>query len=620
MFVFIQQRGPDGRPMTRLLAESGPLAGRVFRIEEAITSVGRDAKNQIVLPFEDIAPHHLELRSQEQGISLRALEGEVQVNSKTVREAMLQHGDRIGFVALQKASGASSSQEGEGGSTSDSGGAIFLASQEVRPITDDVRTLIGSTRWGAISPMAGAVTPLSRSGIHATPRAVVADRRSPQERMLEILLAVSKALSRPEDIEQKVQRVLELLFDTMEIDRAALLILGAQTTTSEAARLYGESSTRKEAFHWSAFRDRSGATDSVSLSSTIIARVLREEKAVLTQDAQREEWLDGARSVLGQEIRTCICTPLKTANGVLGVLYADSNRPATSSFTKQDLDFFTAFANQAATAIENARLLQIALEKERFEQDIRLAQQIQRSLFPKEIPHLLNYQLVGESMAMEQVGGDYFDYLMLDEHHLALVVADVSGHGVSSGLIMTMTRSVLRASLQEERSPAQILLRVNQLVSEDMLPRMFVTMLLLIVDLRDGHFVYASAGHDPLLHYQASSHRVQRLKAPGSPLGMSKWARLKPRYRDAEGTLLPHDSLLLYTDGITETANAEGHQFEMERLEALLQAYHNQPAEALLGQIFLSSARFRGPLPPQDDCTIILLKRLRDPKFSPPVA
>lgn len=614
MFVFIQQRGPDGRPMTRLLAEHGPFAGRVFRLESAIVSVGQAETNDIVLPFEGIAPRHLELRVQEGEVCLRALEGSVRVNDLPAQEATLKHGDRIGLTTLLPQTSAPSAPSPKS-SDSASGGAIVLASQDVRPLTDDVRTLIGSTRWGAIGPMPSAS--LSRPGVPVPPR-VSADTRSPQERMLEILLAVSKSLSKPEAIEKKVQHVLELLFDTMEIDRAALLILAPQIPPSEAAERYAQAESRSNAFHWSAFRDRNGPTDSVALSSTIVARVLRDEKAVLTQDAQREDWLDGARSVLGQAIRTCICTPLKTANGVLGVLYADSHRPTSSSFTKQDLDFFTAFANQAASAIENARLLQIALEKERFEQDIRLAQQIQRSLFPKEIPQLLNFQLVGESMAMEQVGGDYFDYLMLDEHRIALVVADVSGHGVSSGLIMAMTRSVLRASLQSASSPAQVLQQVNQLVSEDMLPRMFVTMLLVILDMHSGQFVFASAGHEPLLHLHAETNRVQRLKAKGSPLGMSRWARLKPHYQDAEGELLPHDCLLLYTDGITETADQTGHQFDIERLEALLQAYHQLPAEAILAQVFLSAARFRGPLPAQDDCTLILLKRLRDPKLSPP--
>ncbi len=614
MFVFIQQRGPDGRPMTRLLAEHGPFAGRVFRLESAVFSVGQSDENDLVLPFEGVAPRHIELRVQEGEVSLRALEGQVRVNDLPVQEATLKHGDRIGLALSSQQAEASRSPSAKT-SDSGSGGSIFLASQEVRPLTDDVRTLIGSTRWGAVGSMPSAS--LSRPGLPAPPRVAV-DTRSPQERMLEILLAVSKALSKPEAIEKKVHRVLELLFDTMEIDRAALLILDPQSQAVDAAERYAKSETRDQAFHWSAFRDRNGPTEAVALSSTIVARVLRDEKAILTQDAQREDWLDGARSVLGQAIRTCICTPLKTANSVLGVLYADSHRPASSSFTKQDLDFFTAFANQAASSIENARLLQIALEKERFEQDIRLAQQIQRSLFPKEIPQLLHFQLVGESMAMEQVGGDYFDYLMLDEDRLALVVADVSGHGVSSGLVMAMTRSVLRASLPSASSPAQVLQRVNQLVSEDMLPRMFVTMLLVILDVRSGRFVFASAGHDPLLHFQAETNRVQRLKAKGGPLGMSRWARLKPHYQDVEGELLPHDCLLLYTDGITETADDAGNQFELERLEALLQAYHQKPAEAILAQVFLATARFRGPLPPQDDCTMILLKRLRDPKLSPP--
>ena len=133
MFVFIQQRGPDGRPMTRLLAESGPLAGRVFRLEEAIVSVGQASENQIVLPFEDVAKRHFELCTEEKGVMLRALEGGVRVNDKPVQEVLLQHGDRIGFIAAIPTPSAVTPAEKGDGTASDSGGAIFLASQEVRP-------------------------------------------------------------------------------------------------------------------------------------------------------------------------------------------------------------------------------------------------------------------------------------------------------------------------------------------------------------------------------------------------------------------------------------------------------------------------------------------------------
>ena len=641
MLVFIQQKGPDGTYITRLLAESGPMRGKMFRIKASRVAIGSGDNNQIILPLPEIDTLHAEidLRGATPMLRNRSQRGGVLVNDKAVKESPLKHGDRIAFqgeTAPQAAKNNPAKKD------------ILITQRAVVPVSDDVRTMLGSpmARWGAGAVRAGSgqpkVRPAARpnmparpvanytpqqrdealgtevmtgftmaqwGGAAGTPRAQPAPAPQPppqaqpapedafKQKKFEIMLAIGKALSRPEDISKKVERVLELLFDTMDIDRAAILVL--------------EDDSGKEnlEFTWTSYRDKHGPTDTLDLSSTIIKKVLEEEVAVLTQDAQSEDWLDGARSVFGQAIRTCICTPLKTSSGVLGVLYADSAR-TSHPFSGDDMEFFTAFSNQGAIAIENARLLRVALEKERLEQDMRLARRIQRTLFPRKLPPLSGYQLAGDSNAMDQVGGDYFDYLLLERNLLALVVGDVSGHGISSALVMTMTRSILRGSLLPEHTPAQILQRVNHLVSEDMVTRMFVTMVLVMVDLDTGRFVYSSAGHNPLLKYSAHEQKTGPLLKPrGGPLGMSRWARLKPKYKDIEGQLLPGDVLFLYTDGLEEAANPTGEQFEEERLRLALHKYALYPPEDQLKGIFKEVDDFCQGVPIGDDTTGIILKR-----------
>jgi serine phosphatase RsbU (regulator of sigma subunit) len=733
MFILINQKGPDGRPMLRLLAESGPLRGTMFRLEPPCVTVGNAPDIQISVPLAHISPRHFDIEIHADKILLRDLGsacGTI-VNDKPVKEIALQHGDRITFGASQsqgsdcahpsaqantssaarfhtpisthtlaqtRITGVSAaqthppSQHLASSDMSDShtlarmarsappmphpappstpihrpaphishsarsdapsspahrptaqmpeksypaisahhspinNQEIFLAEQAIELDIDDVRTVLGSplARWG------GGKRP--KTPLQPPPGLTQPDMVTPlpdwRQRKLEVLLAVSKALSRPEDLSAKIDRVLELIFDTMDIDRAAIMVLAPEDEQSQdkspkkpRAELPDELDCMPQAetgsclnigewqFAWSAFRNRQGSTTSLPISSTVINKVLRDTVAVMTQDAQAEDWLDDARSIFGQAIRTCICTPLKTANGILGVLYVDSSR-TSHPFSREDMEFFTAFSNQAAVAIENSRLLRIALENERVQQDIRVARRIQRWLFPRENLQLDGYDLDGNSFAMDGVGGDYFDYIALDDNHIALVVADVSGHGISSALVMTMTRSILRGSLTSQLAPADILQRVNALVSEDMLSRMFVTMLLLILELPSGKFTYANAGHNPPLLYREQQKQITELPAKrGGPLGMSRWARLKPKYHNQHDILYPGDVLCLYTDGIPEATNPNGEEMQLQPLEHTILQHAQLDAKNIIQHIFTQLQQFQAGSPSTDDTTAIILKR-----------
>lgn len=634
MFVLVNQKGPDGLPMVRLLAESGPLQGKMFKIKGTRAQVGSAPGNEVLIPLPNIAGHHFDIELQGENVILhdRGSEAGTIVNEQPVAGSVyLQHGDKITFGMTASAAGASPFAANPGLQE------IFISEQSVNPFDDDVRTILGSplARWGSDQPPAAppiranlGPPPGGPAGFNATilPPSQP-DQNTWRQRKLEVMLAVGKALSRPEDIASKIDKVLELLFDTMDIDRAAVLVLpgdaeSQQKEQDDAVKVlgsmapqYDEGTDRVQigvwSFSWHAYRDKQGSTDPLPLSSTVIDKVLKDAVAVMTQDAQAEDWLDSARSVFGQAIRTCICTPLKTSNGMLGVLYADSSRTSTP-FSRDDMEFFTAYSNQAAVAIENTRLLQVALQKERMEQDLRVAKRIQRWLLPQQSPTLHGFELAGDSHAMEDVGGDYFDYIMLDDRHLALVVADVSGHGISSALVMTMTRSILRGSLMPGLAPADVLMRVNTLVSDDMISRMFVTMMLAVVDLGTGQVVFSNAGHNPPLVYRAHSQQVEMLVPEGrriGPLGMSRWARLKPQYQNQQVMLHPGDMLCLYTDGFPEATNPAGEEMDIQPLQEVMAYYAQYPASVVLQQAFVRLHHFMAGSPSSDDTTAIILKR-----------
>lgn len=430
---------------------------------------------------------------------------------------------------------------------------------------------------------------------------------SRQERILEILLAVGKALSQPEDITAKIERIVGLLFEVMAIDRAAVLILKPEHQAKDLA--ISDGLDVFQLFQGSVYRHRSGSSEAVRVSSTVIRKVLSEKMTVLTQDAQQEDWLDGARSVFGQAIRMCICTPLQTAQGTLGVLYADSTQATLARWPREEVELFSAFAAQAAIALHNARLLQDALQRERVHQDLEVARRIQRMLLPEKVPPIPGYEIAGDSQSMEAVGGDYFDVHLVDPTTLALLVGDVSGHGVASSLVMTMTRSILRASLSPQRPPSEILQHANALLSEDMLPRMFVTLLLVLIELPTGRVSWSSAGHVPLLHLTEQG-QIHAFEQKAQPLGMSRWARIKPIYRTFDFNLAPGDLLLLYSDGLLEAANPQGDLFEMQRLQAAFRRVAHAPASAILHGLRQAVQDFCAEAAPNDDVTSLVLRRL----------
>ena len=347
----------------------------------------------------------------------------------------------------------------------------------------------------------------------------------------------------------------------------------------------------------------------MQISKTIVDKVLSEELAVMTQDAMSEDWLENSESILGQAIRTCICTPLKSSSGLLGLLYADSKRSGFP-FSHSDFEFFTAFSNQAASAIENSQLLKIALEKERLEQEIRVAQQIQEKLFPESTPNLKQCDIFGKCEMMESVGGDYYDFFTTDPDTLFLTVGDVSGHGIPAALLMTMTKSALRMLAQIDRKPAKILSSLNEFLSREMLSRMFVTLQIAVLDLRSGILQIASAGHPmPLYLPEGSAEPFQLPKSRGSlPLGMSRWARLKPQYKATSLQLNPGDLLLLFTDGILETFSPQGEEFGIENLKYTLNKYKELPPKELINQIFTEVEKFRQTNRKDDDLTAVALK------------
>lgn len=259
----------------------------------------------------------------------------------------------------------------------------------------------------------------------------------------------------------------------------------------------------------------------------------------------------------------------------------------------------------AATAIENALLLEIKLSREREQEQLKLGHQIQSALLPASAPETEGLDVAGSSVSATMIGGDYFDYYELPDGRLGLVVADVSGKGVPAGLIMTATRALFRATTARLSDPPRILEEVNRLLCAEGFGARFVTAAFLAMDAETGVFDYSTAGHDPPLLWRAAAGTVESEAVPALPLGLRPGATYDCRTVQLHGG----DAVVVYTDGVSEAMDAGRDQFGEERLHEVLRKGVDDTASALRDRILRTIDAHCGSTPRHDDTTMIVVRR-----------
>jgi serine phosphatase RsbU (regulator of sigma subunit) len=252
-----------------------------------------------------------------------------------------------------------------------------------------------------------------------------------------------------------------------------------------------------------------------------------------------------------------------------------------------------------------AKQQQEAQERERIEQELQVARLIQQTLLPKSLPGLPGYDVAAYYQPAREVGGDFYDFLELEDGRLGLVIGDVSGKGVPAAIVMAITRTMLHAAYRlGSPAPGEILEQVNNILHPDIPPNMFVTCLAAILDSRIGRLQYANAGHD--LPYLRHADGVSELRATGMPLGLMPGMS----YEQKEIALKPGESVLLYSDGLVEAHDPRREMFGFPRMQEFVGAH---PGGASLIYFLLAELeRFTGEeWEQEDDIALLTLQRLR---------
>ncbi|MBV9492503.1 MAG: SpoIIE family protein phosphatase [Verrucomicrobia bacterium] len=301
--------------------------------------------------------------------------------------------------------------------------------------------------------------------------------------------------------------------------------------------------------------------------------------------------------------------PLLYRAQALGVL-AIANGPMSTPFSPSDFVVFQSIVEQSAFALYSAIVYSEASEKRRIDRDLDVARDIQRILLPNGSPEIGGYEVAGINIPASHVSGDYYDYVRVDDRHLGIVIADVSGKGVPASLIMAMCRSVLRSLAQSSDSAAVVLRQVNRQLYPDIKEDMFISMAYLIVEKGGNEVVLARAGHDAPLLYRHRDRTVTKVNPPGMALGIDSGSVFDRVTGDLCLRLEEGDCFVFYTDGVTEALDVNGIEFGIKRLMDVVQASAPAGAPAVVDRVTTEVKDFVGNFPQTDDITLIALRKL----------
>jgi serine phosphatase RsbU (regulator of sigma subunit)/pSer/pThr/pTyr-binding forkhead associated (FHA) protein len=409
------------------------------------------------------------------------------------------------------------------------------------------------------------------------------------------LLDISANLNKTLDLDLLLPKIVESLFGLFRQADRCFLIQAEEGTSRLLPRVVRTRKPHEES--------------TARFSKSIVRRCLDTGQAFLSNDASRDDRVPLSQSVVDFRIRSVMCVPLVGSAGkAFGVLQLDTQDPG-KKFTQEDLKLLAGVANQASIALENARLHQEEVVRERMRRDLELAHQVQLSFLPKALPEVAGYEFFAHYQSAQEVGGDYYGFVPLPGGRLAVTLGDVAGKGVSAALLMAKLSSDARYTLLTEPDPGRAINKLNDLLCEytTQMDR-FVTLALAVLDPADHGVTLVNAGHlTPLVFRPRSGELAEAMPkaAAGLPLGVMPGYE----FETCRVALGPSDTLLLFTDGVTEAVDVRNAQFGARGVHAALQTAPEPRPRALVQRLVKAVQAHASGREPHDDVTLVCLGR-----------
>lgn len=406
---------------------------------------------------------------------------------------------------------------------------------------------------------------------------------------------------------QGVVRDSALIVTSLELDQVLQEVMDYVISLTGAERAYmvlrehhsGELKIRA-ARNWD---HETLSDDDVVISRSVLSAALNEGTPIITTNAQADERFQAVESVLQFGLRSILCIPLILRGQTVGALYAD-NRIQQGIFHADRIPLLTAFATQAASAIEKARLHQEEVKQQRLEEELAVGQKIQLGLLPKSTPSVPGWEFAAAYQPARTVGGDFYDFFDFSGG-LGIVIADVADKGIPAALFMALSRTMIRTTALTGCTPSEALIQANALILHDNDSDTFLSAFYAALDTTSGRLIYANAGHNRPLWWRAAQSQTKDLVAKGIVLGLFETINLEER----EVQIEPGDILVFYTDGITEAMDMNSQEFGEAHLRATISAYPHASAQEILDAIVGVVKDFIGDAPQSDDFTLVVVKR-----------
>ncbi len=345
---------------------------------------------------------------------------------------------------------------------------------------------------------------------------------------------------------------------------------------------------------------------SIPLGKGLVGEAAVLGNSILIEDAE----LDSRVPQIGVEflkIRSLLVVPMRFGNHTIGVMVL-INRVDGGRFALADLNLAQALAAQASVPVHYAGLQETLEEKRELDRGMQMARQIQHSLLPQEIPTFDSIEISAFNHPAMDIGGDYFDLIPIDEDHIGLAIADVSGKGIGGALMMAVCRSVIRVNAEKVYDPAAMLTSMNKTLSSNLAEDMFITMLYMVVNLNKHQLSYARAGHEaPIIIRNREAH-AEQTETAGIAIGLVDTETFASVIETRNIQLNPGDLVVSYTDGITEAMNSAQEEWGIERLTENVERMVHASADDLLANIQKNVLAFTGNAPQSDDMTMLALK------------
>lgn len=348
--------------------------------------------------------------------------------------------------------------------------------------------------------------------------------------------------------------------------------------------------------------DRHSRMLNYKVGSHITGWVLKHNQPLIVENLSKDQRFYTTEEER-KNIHSLLGVPIQFRGKIIGILTV-TNKKSNNSFSKDDLRLLSIIAAQSGQLIRNSQLQQEALEKERLAQELAMARTMQMALLPKEYPISPYFELACFFSPAEEVGGDYYDFFRLNDQQLGIVQADVSGHGTSAAMIMTMLKGILHSITHQFRSTAEALQEINKILLQSVPPDVFVTMVFLLLDPQKRTLEFSNAGHHPPLLFSYKQKQIQVLENPGCALNCDE----NSIYQTKLLSLDRGDYLCIYTDGLIEAFNSREEMYSLHRLKDLLQKSIRNSAEEIIADLKNSLENFLDSAPKTDDIAAIAIK------------